>query len=336
MDTAKTPMSTLNEYMLRKGFTPQYELITDSAGHDTFFQYVVTAGNVRETGSGRSKKEAKHNAALKALETLANSDKLVRAQLLVTSGVTTKVALDKDDAASVAVSPYAEQVTENSVGALAELCAQQNLKEPEYQLVAESGPAHSKTFVILCQVLTLREQGKARTKKQAKQISAKLMIDKIREHLAMASPLISETRTVKQAEKVKFEEKNYQAAIDGYCSIKDKDGGSSAGKNVSQTLSTSHLMLQELYGPQLSILRGFALSHTPKETLEKFAEGNDLPLDYMFMKSNLGNALCAASLGTTPELVKFGEGPDKSAAEEMASVNLLHALMMMIGRCEER
>ncbi|XP_046393355.1 RISC-loading complex subunit tarbp2-like isoform X2 [Ischnura elegans] len=281
MATAKTPMSTLNEYMLRKGFTPQYELITDSAGHDTFFQYVVTAGNVRETGSGRSKKEAKHNAAVKALETLANSDKLVRAQLLVTSGVTTKVALDKDDAASVAVSPYAEQVTENSVGALAELCAQQNLKEPEYQLVAESGPAHSKTFVILCQVLTLREQGKARTKKQAKQISAKLMIDKIREHLAMASPLISETRTVKQAEK-------------------------------------------------------FALSHTPKETLEKFAEGNDLPLDYMFMKSNLGNALCAASLGTTPELVKFGEGPDKSAAEEMASVNLLHALMMMIGRCEER
>ncbi|XP_071438895.1 protein Loquacious-like isoform X2 [Hetaerina americana] len=338
MATTKTPISTLNEYMFRYGQTPHYQIVQSSSGHDTIFKFVVTAGDVK-VGCGRSKKEAKHNAAQKALDTLANSDSLVRAQLLLTSGVTSErlaSAVDGEASGSVAVSPYAEKVNENSVGALAELCAQNQLDEPVYEICREEGPAHSKTFTMCCKVLTLKEQGVARTKKQAKQISAKLMIDSINEHLAMASPNLISSKAQTQFEKTTTDAKQYRAAIDGYCAIKDKDRGNTAGKNVSQTLSTSHMMLSQLYGHQLSTIRAYALNHTPKETLTMFADGHDISLSFTLIKSNqVGNVMCAASLSTAPELVELGEGPDAGIAEEMASINILRALMIMIAHSKE-
>lgn len=100
-------------------------------------------------GSGRSKKEAKHDAAkciLKRLNELGVSstpepypDEIVR-------------ALNID-------SPYKGMLQENAVGALQELCMTHEIQVPEYKVIGDEGPPHAKQFTIMCQVSKLEESG---------------------------------------------------------------------------------------------------------------------------------------------------------------------------------
>ena len=61
---AKTPVSLLQELYVRKGITPKYDLVQiEGAVHEPTFKYRVSVGDVVATGSGQSKKKAKHEAA---------------------------------------------------------------------------------------------------------------------------------------------------------------------------------------------------------------------------------------------------------------------------------
>lgn len=68
----KTPVSILQEMMVKNLSIPTYELIHDGGGsHINTFTYRVTCDGLIATGMGRSKKDAKHEAAKAMLETIA-------------------------------------------------------------------------------------------------------------------------------------------------------------------------------------------------------------------------------------------------------------------------
>ena len=60
----KTPVSLLQELYVKKGITPKYDLVQIKGPvHKPTFKYRVSVGEVYATGSGQSKKKAKHEAA---------------------------------------------------------------------------------------------------------------------------------------------------------------------------------------------------------------------------------------------------------------------------------
>lgn len=61
-----------------------------------------------------------------------------------------------------------------------ELCANNNLQEPEYLLIKDIGPPHARIFTLRCKISNFEEDGMATTKKQAKHDAAKKMVDKIK------------------------------------------------------------------------------------------------------------------------------------------------------------
>lgn len=75
--TTKTPVSILQEMMVRKSMTPEYELIHDGGGtHDNTFTYRVTCDGQFAIGTGRCKKDAKHTAAKNMLDLIATKQNL--------------------------------------------------------------------------------------------------------------------------------------------------------------------------------------------------------------------------------------------------------------------
>lgn len=69
---SKTPVSILQEMMVKMQMIPNYELIHDGGGtHMNTFTYRVTCEGLIATGTGRSKKDAKHEAAKAMLEKIA-------------------------------------------------------------------------------------------------------------------------------------------------------------------------------------------------------------------------------------------------------------------------
>lgn len=77
MNVKKTPVSMLQEMMQKKESPPNYELIHDGGGtHQNIFSYKVTCIGLSATGTGRNKKDAKHEAATKMLEAIAEHNAL--------------------------------------------------------------------------------------------------------------------------------------------------------------------------------------------------------------------------------------------------------------------
>ncbi|XP_012063963.1 PREDICTED: interferon-inducible double-stranded RNA-dependent protein kinase activator A homolog [Atta cephalotes] len=175
---SKTPVSILQEMMVKQGMIPDYELIHDGGGrHVNTFTYRVTCDSLSATGTGRCKKDAKHEAAKAMLTEIAahrNYPQLPAAN-------TPTVSPPKSPFHSAPLPPKIANIPfVNAVGELQELCAENNLHEPKYILIQDIGPPHAKIFTIRCKMSNFEEDGIATTKKQAKHDAAKRMVDKIK------------------------------------------------------------------------------------------------------------------------------------------------------------
>lgn len=170
----KTPISTLQETMTRLGTLPKYDLIYDGTGtHIATYQYRVTAIDETAVGIGRSKKEAKHNAARLVL------DKLAQKQTINTILPATSLEplLNSD-------MPPQDEIQGNVIGALLDMCVSHSIPRPEYKLIDEKGEPHAKIFTIACCIRKRQALGTARTKKQAKHIAASNMMKILKESLS--------------------------------------------------------------------------------------------------------------------------------------------------------
>uniref|UniRef100_A0A1B6EA51 DRBM domain-containing protein n=1 Tax=Clastoptera arizonana TaxID=38151 RepID=A0A1B6EA51_9HEMI len=182
---SKTPVSILQELLLRCSITPQYELIHNGVGtHEPVFKYKLVAGELMGFGNGKSKKEAKHDAAQNVLKKMQFNKALTESvHVIPTADINFE-------------SPYTGAVKENLVGQLSALCYINNIPNPDYRLIREEGPPHARVFTFECLVSTLIETAVARTKKQAKHMVAQQMINRLTQILGDKMVLVPEKQDI--------------------------------------------------------------------------------------------------------------------------------------------
>ncbi|XP_030761627.1 interferon-inducible double-stranded RNA-dependent protein kinase activator A homolog B-like isoform X2 [Sitophilus oryzae] len=187
----KTPVSVLQELLCRRGITPKYELVQiEGAIHEPVFRYRVFLNNeFAATGTGRSKKDAKHSAAKNLLDLLVGKQSAEQAnQSNGTPGA--------PDITTQVVSPYDDKVMGNPIGWLQEMCMSKRWPPPFYNKENEKGLPHEREFTVSCQVLKFREEGTGKSKKLAKRLAAQKMWQALRDMPSEGNLLESDEETV--------------------------------------------------------------------------------------------------------------------------------------------
>lgn len=177
----KTPASIVQEYAAKNHLVPQYDLIFNGMLQNKLtFKYSLTLDEYITVGEGLSKKEAKHEAALRLLKKMIDD----KPELLNNE-------FKEWDFDNHVVSPFDKNIKENVVGKLNDICANNRLGLPEFKFVREEGQAHAKLFTISCQVAKMIETATHKTKKQAKHLAATRMVNKL---MVLDESLVSEMK----------------------------------------------------------------------------------------------------------------------------------------------
>lgn len=162
----KTPITVLYELAKQKGFAPpnfeKYDYDDDRCRdrHEIEFNYLVTVAGISSSGSGPSKQIAKHNAALSLLSILKHQDLYKISE--------NPVAKFKKCGFNTALSYIVE---------LHNICIKNKIPSPEFKETFNVGPPHAMEFTFECRVASKITQGTARSKKMAKQLAAKGMLE---------------------------------------------------------------------------------------------------------------------------------------------------------------
>lgn len=158
---SKLPVTILQELSVAQRWAPpEYTLLDEKKGtSNTYeFRYQVNVNGQQAVGVGKSKKEAKHNAASALLNKLPK-----RAN---------------DDPLQCDVAPKRVKI-HNYTSDLCSTCIKNKLPPPTFTQVAETGPAHCKEFTCECRVTSITTSGTGSSKKEAQHSAAKEMIDRI-------------------------------------------------------------------------------------------------------------------------------------------------------------
>ncbi|XP_026667267.1 RISC-loading complex subunit tarbp2-like [Ceratina calcarata] len=155
MAEMKSPISILQEIMKKKQEVPIYDLIVNQGGtHINTFVYKVSCDNLVATGKGRSKKEAKHNAANALLEIIMSRELQQTTITMMPPNI---------EPLNLTTPPiHSNKQFENPVGDLQILCSNNNLSAPEYQTVKDESE-NNKISTIQCNVTIPTEIGNAET-----------------------------------------------------------------------------------------------------------------------------------------------------------------------------
>lgn len=157
---SKTFISLLQEVCFSKQLgAPTYNVIQDIP-----LDFVVVVSTDMDektgTGSGRTKKEAKHNAAKELLEQLNLLKSLVKAE----EPSKKKVNLDS-----------------HAINLLGDFCLNHNLPMVEFRDLCATGPSNNPVFTVECKVSSIVRNGKGATKKGAKHAAAEQVFDTVKE-----------------------------------------------------------------------------------------------------------------------------------------------------------
>nr|XP_057938171.1 interferon-inducible double-stranded RNA-dependent protein kinase activator A homolog [Doryrhamphus excisus] len=266
-NAGKTPIQILHEYGARSGKIPAYLMEkAEGEAHQPSFVFSVTVGDVCCQGEGPSKKAAKHMAAEAALN-------ILQADVAATNG-------------------DAVETNPNSVGTLQELALQRGWRLPEYTVLMEAGPLHSRQFTMTCRLESLSETAIGSSKKAAKKAAAEKMVEKL-QALSGSSEI---TWTPKP--RVQFEDlRNSTAEII-----------SSLRRNPLSIPNTDYIQLMS----ELSKEQSFAVAY----------------LDIDELTAN-GQYQCLAELSTSPVTVCHGTGISHSNAHNAAAHSALQYIKII-------
>ena len=243
--SAKTPVSLLQEICTKLKIQPPVFdfIVTDGLlTHEPQFNCRITIGDIVQNDTGLTKKQAKHKAALAALNELKNrsvgkNDQLAQKldflmytlkelnmeSSLSTNGIAAKHAaatttdLNNDDDAKSAVTQFTSDTWEfeqsvNPVGELLELTTKLSLRPPEFAFVDEEGPPHERVFTCHATFGEVKEVGRGRAKKIAKRHAA----------FRLLKMLNSTTHVIEMAAAKKLENKVFVAGGE-LCTVSAKD-----------------------------------------------------------------------------------------------------------------
>ncbi|KAF7278090.1 hypothetical protein GWI33_008854 [Rhynchophorus ferrugineus] len=168
--TTKTPVMVLQELTVQKGLPPpNFQIVYSISGtHDNRFDYQVCVAGITATGSGPSKQIGKHEAAHNALKLLEEiglynpaENPVAEFRPSLKDGSPLKSAL-------------------NSIVELQNICLENKIPPPEFIEISSIGPAHAKEFTLQCRISSIVTESTANTKKLAKQLAARDMLDKVK------------------------------------------------------------------------------------------------------------------------------------------------------------
>lgn len=169
----KTPVMVLQELSVKRGVPPPvYELVpelTKQGTHKNEFYYEVSAFADVAYGSGSSKQIAKHDAARNMLNQLQACGLYRPSENPVQGFVPGFATLDNK--------PIKTSV--NCIGTLCDLCEENKIPQPRFEEVSDVGPPHCRQFTYDCIVSSVRTRAMASTKKQAKQLAAEQMLERL-------------------------------------------------------------------------------------------------------------------------------------------------------------
>ncbi|XP_060518264.1 RISC-loading complex subunit tarbp2-like isoform X2 [Cylas formicarius] len=170
MQNTKTPVMVLQELATKKGFAPpDYKIVRSISGtHLNRFDFVVSVGGIEAEGSGSSKQIGKHEAAHNALMQLKEMGVYNPANNPVT---TFKAALENTDSSF--------KSTINCIVNLQNLCVENKAPPPVFTEISCVGPPHAREFTYECRIASLTAQAKGNSKKMAKQLVAKEMLEMV-------------------------------------------------------------------------------------------------------------------------------------------------------------
>lgn len=151
----KTPISALQEYTAKKGIaSPIYEIL-ECDDEVKSFRCVVEVLDEMAEGFGRSKREAKHEAAAEIIKKLKISHK------------------DLD----IPQTHHEHIPTSDAVAELRDICVQRDHPLPAFELVQQVGPPEAPEFTMRCTVASIVRFAVSSTKKGARQLVAQKLID---------------------------------------------------------------------------------------------------------------------------------------------------------------
>ena len=169
------PIGRLNEYGARHSLRLYDEYGHTGPDHNRNFICKMKLGEYENQGEGKTKKEAKVQAALNILAMLPKDDlPPIRSTL---SPATVHRETDSSNGANV--------VIVNAKGSLQELCQRNQLSIPEYKTISKKGPSHDLEFSVSCCVKDINSDvidirhGNGKNKKAAEIDAAVQMKHKI-------------------------------------------------------------------------------------------------------------------------------------------------------------
>lgn len=314
------PVGALQERFQSRGITPQYRVVqAEGASHAPTFSFQVILGDLTSTGSGSSKKQAKHSAARAMLDKL---DGRVPAQ----DGQTPLPPVQD--------STNGPQAPGNTVGALQELCVKHGYPMPTYDLGGDGcgdqgavgGQPHQRNFAILCCVGKLRESGGGGSKKDAKREAAQKMIDKLKSMGPNNSPaqVNDVVATGPELDEDMLNKLNNMK-------VEPLNAG------TSQKVANFYRKLQTAGGTKLASLHMTNLKSRGTDFVTFLGDlGKEQKFEVTYVeveeKSDDDLTQCLVQLSTLPVAVCYGVGTDGKMAHNDAARNALNYLKMMTKR----
>lgn len=306
------PVGALQERFQSRGITPQYRVVqAEGASHAPTFSFQVILGDLTATGSGSSKKQAKHVAARAMLDKL---DGRIPAQ----DGQTPLPPVNADNANGGPAAPG------NTVGALQELCVKHGYPMPTYDLGAVGGQPHMRNFTIMCCVGKMRESGTGGSKKDAKREAAQKMIDKLKTMGPNGGPASVSDVTNQEVD---------EELLNKMSTMKVETLNSAS----SQKVASFYRKLQSSGGGNLAKLHMAPLKGKNSDFVAMLGElGKEQKFEVTYVeveeKNDEEQTQCLVQLSTLPVAVCYGVGSDTKAASNDAARNALNYLKMMTKR----
>uniref|UniRef100_A0A6B2EGQ0 Putative staufen n=1 Tax=Phlebotomus kandelakii TaxID=1109342 RepID=A0A6B2EGQ0_9DIPT len=154
----KTPVTFLQEFCMKHNtIMPFYEEVRNE--EDKMFTIRVKAFEATAEGSARSKQEAKHIAAGNLLMILGQDIESLR----------------------VATVEKISRAEQDYVGTLLDICIRRNIPIAKFECISSCGPSHAPSFTFKCEMSQISKTATHSTKKGAKQLVAKAMLDLVQE-----------------------------------------------------------------------------------------------------------------------------------------------------------
>jgi len=318
----KTPVSLLQELCMRRGISPKYDLLQiEGQVHEPTFVYRVNVGEYTASGSGQSKKKAKHAAAKAVLDIILHG--LGPNHNNGTQDCTLMQANNQGSELSKMVSPYDDDIPGNPVGQLQELCMTRRWPPPTYELTAEEGFPHERTFAIACTIATYKEIGHGKSKKLAKRQAAFSMFQKLTD--------LPQDNTAGDILQEDEEELTNKLGL-RYGGLKDYKM-MSMSRQDSRKVSSFHAMLKNKAGPHIKNLQNIILSTKIDfvQMLKDIAFEANFNTTYVDIDetSFSGEHQCLLQLSTLPVAVCYGTGETREVAQASAAHNALEYLRLM-------